>query len=273
MNKRSALSTFLEKGKITEEQKIEFETCEEELKKFGIDTTYFFQQFVICVSKSQVLCEMKRELQEQRKKAAINEKINKIKTLCEIVHKDSELADIFFVVRQLVGLDEENIFSVAKIEFHKKFGWAIPSEEALDAIESFVGCDTILSVASGKGFWEYLIQKKGMKIITTDIGSSGQYYSDKELQIESWLQPEQLSAERAVEKYKDKVIFICWASPDFNDDFIDNFEGNKIIVIGESDMGCTYNGDDVLKFGFILEKTIEIPRWHGLEDTMRFYTK
>ena len=113
-----------------------------------------------------------------------------------------------------------------------------------------------------------------MNIRTTDIGSIGRYYTDKELQNESWLQPEKLSAEKAVEKYKkDNVLFICWAPMDFNDDFVKNFEGNKIIIIGEKNNGCTYDGDDVLRFGFNLEKTIKIPQWHGLNDIMRFYTK
>ena len=77
-----------------------------------------------------------------------------------MVHKNSEFADILFVVARLVELDDKNFLWTAKIKFEKKFGWAIPSQEAINEIESFVGHDTILSVASGKGFWECLIKKK-----------------------------------------------------------------------------------------------------------------
>ena len=107
-----------------------------------------------------------------------------------------------------------------------------------------------------------------MEIKVTDIGWTGKYYSDEELLDECWSLPEE-----AMVKYQNEVLFMCWAPQFFDDDFIKNFKGNKIIVVGESGMGCTYNGDNLSKFGFTLKKIVKIPQWYGSEDVMQFHSK
>lgn len=183
------------------------------------------------------------------------------------------------------GLTEELIEEVFndrhQLQFYKRnfftnnYSWSIPSKTAINEIINFVGNDAILEIASGHGVWAKLLQEANVNIKPTDYISSPKrknYTLNKAYDIDI----EDLSANDAIQKYKNfNVLMMSW--PPYNEPMahqaLQNFNGNKLIFIGEGKGGCT--GDDnffkELNQNWNLIKEVDIPQWPRIHDYLYLY--
>ncbi len=144
--------------------------------------------------------------------------------------------------------------------YHNRFGWVVPSREAIQAIVDFTKDDTILEVGAGIGFWGMLICGMGGKLIATDV----------EPDDTSFIPVEQNEGLAAILAHPEcNTLLSIWPHP------CDNwicatlaaFKGTKFILVGEPitqcGMGCTdvpfqtNEGNDTWK----LIKTIPHPNF------------
>lgn len=161
-------------------------------------------------------------------------------------------------------------------KFVKQYSWAVPCQEAITAIKTFVGDGTLLEIGSGTGLWAALMREAGVKVIATELTlTDNSYGHDKQ-----YTQMEIMDCYQAMEKYADKcdVIMYCW--PSYKElwtghslaQWIVKYNKNKVISIGEDGGGCT--GDDV--FNNIVctnnEVRVEIPQWDDLHDEVKLST-
>ncbi len=156
--------------------------------------------------------------------------------------------------------------------FVHMFGWSIPSLNSLEEALNFIRNDTVLEIAAGVGFWSALLRSKNVNVHTTSIVDN-HYYNNKEMEHNIWTEVEILDGTDAVQKYTDaNCLFLSWGNGILYKT-LPLFKGNKIIVIGECEGGCTdyLNTDDFDEFELI--QCITIPRWRGLCDDMRFYVR
>ena len=119
--------------------------------------------------------------------------------------------------------------------------WGIPTPKIIYDICKFVETDDILEIGAGTGLWAKLLNLRGINIIATDIGESGEYYNYNK----TFYPIDIINGVDAIKKYKDyNVLLICW--PPMNSiayDCLNKFTGNKLIYIGEPKFGCTADDD------------------------------
>jgi hypothetical protein len=181
--------------------------------------------------------------------------------------------DLFLILNKYASVEFLNniMFSFTFREqiFVHMFGWSIPSLESLEDAVSFIELDTVVEIAAGVGFWSALLRSKNVNVYTTSIVDN-HYYNHKEMETNIWTPIEILSGVDAVQKYTDaNCLFLSWGNGVLYQ-VLPLFKGNKIIIIGEDEGGCTdyLDCDD-----FYLVKCVDIPRWRGLNDIMRFYVR
>lgn len=167
-----------------------------------------------------------------------------------------------------------------------KYGWAIPNSAAIKAIVSFMGKDTLLSVGSGKAYWESLIAAElgdKNRVICTDINPGdgdvdiGPDYSEEGLPSYG-MEVTKMNSATAVLTYTDcNVLFTCWPcfcrSAGFS--AIRRFKGDKVVYIGEIRGGCTGDAafhQNLLRNWDLVER-IEIPSWQGIHDSCWLYAR
>lgn len=163
--------------------------------------------------------------------------------------------------------------------FIKRYGFAVPSREAIAAIAQFVGIDRLLEVGAGSGAWANVTAATGVFITATDNHSWGQgVVSSVSLQYGLWYPVHKLGAVAAIRKYRDhNALMLCWPPYDkpMAANALRSFLGSKVIYIGEGEYGCT--GDE--RFHILLssewdeQSYVGIPTWQDIHDGLYLYTR
>jgi len=157
--------------------------------------------------------------------------------------------------------------------FVKNYGWGTPTKEAIEKIKQFVRNDTILEIGSGSGLWAKLLKDEGLNIIATN-----KPFEKKEDYKTKFTDVQELNHLRAIQKYGyHNVLMISW--PLYDDpmayESLKDFQGNKLIFIGEEQGGCTGcdNFFDLLNQEWKLYETINLPNWYGIYDSLLLFVR
>lgn len=134
-----------------------------------------------------------------------------------------------------------------------KYGFAIPNEEALQAIIDLKR--PIVEIGAGIGYWAYLLQQYGVDIVAFDT-KNGHWFEDSRY----WTEVIKANC-KILQQYSDRVLFSCWPYY-YLSQAEDHYKGDTMIYIGEE---CTdhYN-EDMWK----VEQEITIPNWENIRDYM-----
>lgn len=122
----------------------------------------------------------------------------------------------------------------------------------------------IVSVASGGGFIEWLLQREGIDLIATDETEYG-FWDNGFTDIEV------IDAACAVRKYSDRDVLMVWANYESEMAFevAKAMEsGRYLFYVGENRGGCVA-AEDFFNYGenhFDIELGHNIPTWPGLHD-------
>lgn len=211
-------------------------------------------------------------------------RLNLIPTFKNKTEKHDELMHIIscFANPRLFGFDDDS--TNTKIElwtrlfYVNNFGWSIPSMSALNQIQKFVKNDIILEVAAGLGFWAYLLRHYGSNVIATSVYADEYHryaHTETDGNIISWTCIENLNAVDAVLKYNSvaNCLMLVWGYSTILTDALDNFTGDKLVIIGEDCGGCTSALAQSNSYGFNLISKITIPRFTIANDYVWLYEK
>lgn len=160
--------------------------------------------------------------------------------------------------------------SINRWDFIREFTFAIPCQEAIEAIKDLDV--SIVEIGAGTGLWSFFLNKNGVEIEAYDncqkeVSQFGQ-------QVGKYF-PVNILLKNTCLPLEGKSPFICW--PDYNTDFAYQVAcrvelGQYLIYIGESPGGCTANDDffDLVwnKKLFTEVSCISIPQWYGIHDEM-----
>jgi len=160
-----------------------------------------------------------------------------------------------------------------------RYGFAVP---CLEAIERLQNLSPIVEVGAGSGYWSRLVNKRAgepVMIATdsfaylTDGSQFGKYWEpDNRIPIKH------LSANVAVEEYKERNVFVSW--PSYDESWAEGMarliQPSKLLIyIGESEGGCT--ADDsffkLMDSDFRRIEDISIPRWESIYDRMYIFER
>ena len=150
-----------------------------------------------------------------------------------------------------------------------EFAWAIPNDEALNAIKA-LGMP-IVEIGAGSGYWAKLLQDMGVGIVPIDSEPIPNSYVTKR-----YTDIIQGSVE-LLEQYPNHALMLCWPPYDkpMAADALKAYLGKTVIYIGEGYGGCT--GDD--EFHHLLDKyweftvDVDIPQWYGIHDRLYIYER
>jgi hypothetical protein len=173
-------------------------------------------------------------------------------------------------------------------EFTEEFAWAIPTMEALKEIAT---SGTVIEVGAGSGFWGYLAKRyQQLNGIENTIHlydqerPEGDRFDSQWIRDHGWynFKRQYVDVNRSNVDYvsywvkKADTLFLCWPPmSSFAFDSVKQFEGDKIIYIGESWEGCTanYSFFNLMSIAWKEEKTIQLPQWSGIHDEMVIYRR
>ena len=121
--------------------------------------------------------------------------------------------------------------------------WAFPSVAAIELISNVLRKEdvtVVLSVGSGAGLWERLLELKGLEVKATDAAPPER----------SWLKCEKATSVEAVKAFPAPCLMCVW--PHFLGsclrDCLVVFDGDYVLYVGEGEEGCTDDGSvDVLR--------------------------
>jgi hypothetical protein len=158
-----------------------------------------------------------------------------------------------------------------RFEYVRKYAWAIPSDEAVEAIVRY---SPLVEGGAGTGYWASLINKAGGDIICYDHAPPGEVHNIYE--HKKTYHPVGCGSSEKMVLHKDRTLLLCWPPYDtpMGYEHIKEHNGRTLILIGESRGGCTGDDDmfNIIHERYDLIETIHIPQWYGIHDCMEIFT-
>ena len=163
----------------------------------------------------------------------------------------------------------------------QKYSYAIPNDEAINVIAQL---SPIVEVGAGTGYWASMISKCGGTITAYDCcGENGYVKPDdigKYYPVERW-NPDfrtNWDGQNFSDYLKpDHSLFICWPpiKHPMADDYLEAYEGNTFIFVGEGPGGCTGDNQfhERLKDDWDLVRTVSIPQFPSIHDFLAVYSR
>jgi hypothetical protein len=177
------------------------------------------------------------------------------------------------------SLDSDGSLSPRSLEAFAKvrpaccvmFSWAVPTIEALQAIEAH---GPIVEMGAGTGYWAKLLRLRGVDVLAYDKhpGQNEQashIWTAVRVGTPSVLESEAVSPGRN--------LLLCW--PPYDEpmayECLEHFQGERVFYVGESPGGCTGDEDfhEKLRRDFDVEKSIDLPQWPGIHDYLSVWRR
>lgn len=171
---------------------------------------------------------------------------------------------------------------LARAAFRMRYGYAIPTSQALDVILSH-GSNGILDFGCGNGYWSYLLRKRGVPVTAVDKSpidnGRNRFWKPplSEHAVTQWTEIEHGSFEHLADTNAETMLLI-WPPP--NDKMatlaLRRFHGRKVVYVGEREGG--YTGDasffDLLKAEWHeLGHPVALPTLFGCQDELRVFER
>jgi len=169
---------------------------------------------------------------------------------------------------------EEAAIRALRRELVSRYSWAIPTDEALDAI---LDTGPVLEVGCGTGYWSALLRARGGDVIATDTGGSSYQHYHKGMP--RWTAVIEVDGADIAAQHPDRTLLVCWPPMDrFAYESARSYfrAGGQIVAyVGEQSWGCTADS----RFHRYLELTsrpavsVAIPQWAGIHDSLVIHTR
>lgn len=172
----------------------------------------------------------------------------------------------------LSGLDQ------LRSELVKKYSWAIPNEEALDAIKASAGPKGVVEIGAGNGYWADLLRQRGVNVLAFDQApvetDENHYWVGGN--HESWT--EVLPGNEFMASAEpERALLLVW--PPMESPFaaraLLNYTGDTVIYVGEDSLGCTADKDffGLLRRDWEHVGGVNIPVWSSRADGLDVYVR
>lgn len=178
-------------------------------------------------------------------------------------------------------IDELNgIF--ARHQLVRRFAWAVPSTEAIEAIAELG--KPVLEIGAGLGYWGWLLQQLDVDVELYDREPEDET-TWSSIDIEPWLPVREGTEDVLLERngWPDHALLLCW--PPYKSTMpercLERFAGDTLIHVGEHG-GCTARDEfyeqlpvdaDEPRNGWRLERGVAIPQWYGIHDLLTIYRR
>lgn len=155
------------------------------------------------------------------------------------------------------------------------YSYAVPNEEVLYKIVDYAKDQReIVEIGAGKGYWAHLLKQtmdKQLKQETLQIQAIDNFAEiEKDQSLHFPVQNADGHHWLKMNDTTQSCLFLCWP----RELFLENFQGRKLIIIGEGKDGSTASLErEECAEEWDLTDIYEHPRWVGLWDKTYFYTR
>lgn len=154
-----------------------------------------------------------------------------------------------------------------QIQLRKKliwaFSWAIPTDEVISSICQY---SPIVELGAGTGYWAWLLEQKGAKVVAFDIEPK---------QPPQWHSILEGSSE-VLSQYSDHTLFLCWPPYDLPmaENALRTYQGEFLIYVGEW-LGRTadFKFHELLQSEWKLVQKLSLPNWPGYHDKVYIFKR
>jgi hypothetical protein len=153
------------------------------------------------------------------------------------------------------------------------FSWAIPNDEALEAIASF---SPLVEIGAGGGYWAQQLRKQGAKVVAFDRHgcSTKRNHYVKKMHIHVRRGGPKVLRKR---EFRNHTLLLIWPPYDTSmaRECLEHFRGRYLCYIGEGYGGCTGcdTFHDMLDNLFEEIQCISIPQWSGMHDRLYIFKR
>lgn len=161
--------------------------------------------------------------------------------------------------------------TIRRSDFTKKYGSVLPPEFCeWNCLLNILAHNRVLSINSGLGYWEHLLQISGISVICTDISPPPNPFT--------LIYP--LDAISAVKLFTSvNCLLSIWPLTNSDNDFVLNslsiFKGNLFILVGENRLGCTASESlfDELELNWTQLHKISHPNFYSIYSFIAVYSR
>jgi len=189
----------------------------------------------------------------------------------ELTASSNPYLEIFEAMHNRYSASDSRRFSRSSLV--RKYSWAIPNEKALETIISY---GPLMEIGAGTGYWAALLRQRGADVICyesqlTETGRNSYVFKGH-----SWTEVLP-GTESAAAYHPDRSLMLCW--PPEKDEMayqaLKSYRGQTLIYVGEEPPGCTADEKfhDLVRSEWHLQKRIDLPRWHLLQDSLYVYSR
>lgn len=163
----------------------------------------------------------------------------------------------------------------------KKYGFAIPTEDALFKVQKYAYGNGLIELGAGTGYWASFLRRilcgddQVIAIDPAPVGTGKSAYSFSKSW--TWVDEGDHTALTRIPEAEKKALFMSW--PDYDEDWpaqaLEMYRGPTFIYIGEGSYGCTGNDrfHQILHKDWKMVDDEEIPQWPGIHDRLEFYQR
>ena len=221
---------------------------------------------------------------------------DKVVAMTEVARRDPEswgLDDMPLLVAEARASGNQPL----EAEILRRYGFAVPTEAALDAI---VACSPrgVLELGAGTGHWAALLARRGVDVVAYDVAPPPSPANAWFAGVQPWhhVHP---GDERVVEECAERSLLLVWPTRNETSasDAIDEYHavgGDHVFFVGEGPGGtgdsgfharlgetagciaCAYGVADVactcgINAHWTRTSRTALPRWHGSETALHVY--
>lgn len=160
-----------------------------------------------------------------------------------------------------------------------RYGWAVPDERALAAIQ-LASPNGVVEVGAGRGYWAALLARRGVDVVAYDLhpprgrrARRNGYFRQPGL----YFPVRRGDARWSAKRHPDRTLLLVW--PPYTEpvasDALRAYRGRTVAYLGEGPGGCT--GDDVFHDRLDREweetSAVDIPSWWGINDRLYLFRR
>lgn len=156
----------------------------------------------------------------------------------------------------------------------QKFGFAIPTEEAVNLIAKRAP-KGVVEIGAGTGYWASLLSLV-IPVRAYDPEPGGSFKSPYHF-WKSWFPVNRGDHKRLLGCETDEALMLCW--PDYKEDWsaeaVEFYRGKTLVYIGEGSGGCTGNDrlHELIYTGWEMVDDCWLPQWPGIHDSLEIYNR
>lgn len=149
----------------------------------------------------------------------------------------------------------------------KTYAWAIPSQEALEAIAAW---SPLVEIGAGTGYWASLLAAMGADVAAYDEAPGFNDWTDHAV-----YHPVSVGTHLAVHSHQDRALFLCWPPmSDMASLALQAYTGRRLIYAGEYGGCCADDGFfEQIDRGWTEVRALDLPQWWGLNDALWLFER